>query len=388
MTSVSETAADQADAPTGTAGLRWFVHTPMTPAWLVGRVLPELVRLRTDAGATTLVVRRGWLHGPHLEVVAGTADGRPLPWGEVADRLAAATPAAGPPMAAETYLRQAVELGRLEHVEGPYLPLRHHGDVAWVAPEELTPWPRALRADCDRVATEVTEAAAALLDEAARRSPEAVPAVLLAEAFIALADAHPWRAPFGSFSLRSHAEAFLAWSSVSVDPRPVFDRRLEHDLPLLVRLVEQARDGRQSAHALGWRRAFTAAMDRFREAAEAGRLSNELLEELAGAWGPGRDAPMGPPGAPTARRAAAAPFHQQVRASGVTDDPGQWFAGFRLMINLFYRQLPLLGVTPAQRYYLCYAVAGAIDEAHGETWQQRLNRIAQARKDPHDHDRD
>ena len=105
-----------------------------------------------------------------------------------------------------------------------------------------------------------------------------------------------------------------------------------------------------------------------------GTLTLDMLDSLSGSFD---QTQMGPPGSPDVVPQGERPdsaFHQAVDESGVVDDPSQWFAAYRLLINLFYHQLPLLTVSPLQRYYMCYAVAETVDEVLGESWQVRLNR--------------
>ena len=84
---------------------------------------------------------------------------------------------------------------------------------------------------------------------------------------------------------------------------------------------------------------------------------------------------MGPPGATRVVPQGDQPdsdFHRAVGDSGVIADPSRWFAAFRLLTNLFYEQLPLLTVSPMQRYYMCFAIAETVDDVLGVSWQDRL----------------
>lgn len=84
---------------------------------------------------------------------------------------------------------------------------------------------------------------------------------------------------------------------------------------------------------------------------------------------------MGPPGATTVVPQGEQPdsdFHRTVGEAGVTSAPSPWFASFRLLTNLFYEQLPLLTVSPMQRYYTCFAVAETVDEVLGVSWRERI----------------
>jgi hypothetical protein len=59
-------------------------------------------------------------------------------------------------------------------------------------------------------------------------------------------------------------------------------------------------------------------------------------------------------------------------ASMLDTEPSPFFAPYRMLTNLFYQQLPLLTVSPLQRYYMCHAIAETVDELLGQTWDDRL----------------
>ena len=84
---------------------------------------------------------------------------------------------------------------------------------------------------------------------------------------------------------------------------------------------------------------------------------------------------MGPPGAETVVPRGEQPdtdFHRTVHGSGAISTPSPFFAAYRLLTNLFYQQLPLLTVSPMQRYYMCFALAETVDEVLGSSWRERL----------------
>jgi hypothetical protein len=174
----------------------------------------------------------------------------------------------------------------------------------------------------------------------------------VAEALLAIAELHPQWMRFGSFSFRSHAEAFFHWAGPFADYRALFDNRMGKDRAVLEELVRRTDRGDESGPAAQWRQAFAACMQEFH-----GRIGNEDLEMVTPPSGPGR----GP-----------SPFHAAVAASGVIDELPPWFAAYRLTINLFYQLLPALDLSARHRFYLCHALAGSIDAVFGETWQERL----------------
>ncbi|MFE7512572.1 hypothetical protein ACFU8I_15355 [Streptomyces sp. NPDC057540] len=360
----------------GLTGVRLHTRMPVTPAWLARYVVP-VARALNEAGAPAVQLRRGWLHGPHVDILARDAAGIPgggPDWDAVLRGLDAGP--LDPPRALteETYLDQAREFGRLEAVQPPYLPLREHGATERIAPGG-TPTASASRAP--RLAGFRTVVHAALTPALLRTVDDLAGepgsgTVRLAEAFAALADTHALGLGYGVFSPRSHVEAFLAWAAPTKDVRPVFAQRLAQDAPALRRVVEQRLSGEVSATAAAWRTGFAYGAGALESAVAAGTLGLDLLD--AATEGLDRSE-MGPPGATRVVPQGEQPdsdFHRTVGEAGVTASPSPWFAAFRLLTNLFYEQLPLLTVSPMQRYYTCFAIAETVDEVLGVSWRERI----------------
>ncbi|GAA1220984.1 MULTISPECIES: hypothetical protein [Streptomyces] len=366
----------------GLTGVRLHTRMPVTPAWLARHVVPA-ARALSERGSPAVQLRRGWLHGPHVDILALAVPGGP-DWTEVADLLDAGP--LDPPRALteEAYLEQAREFGRLEAVQPPYLPLHEHGAVSRVSSADTAS--REPRLDQFRtvVLGALNKPLLRMIDGIAAEPATAT--VRLAEAFAALVDTHFLGPAYGVFSPRSHVEAFLAWAAPTKDVRPVFQERLAKDAPRLRTVVEQRLSGEVSAGAAEWRTAFAYSSGALESAVAAGTLTLDLLDSVTD----GVDrSEMGPPGATRVVPQGDQPdsdFHRAVGESGVVADPSRWFAAFRLLTNLFYEQLPLLTVSPMQRYYMCFAVAETVDDVLGVSWQDRLNdrrnRMAGTAADP------
>ncbi|TFE24694.1 hypothetical protein E0F15_21100 [Frankia sp. B2] len=353
-------------------GLRLFTRGTVNPRWLVRTVVPAARELRETHGASMVYLRRGWLHGPHVDLVARVDQGgSPPPWDEMAHRLDAGPLDPSSAISEETYLEKAREFGRLERVPPPYLPMRAHGTVERLGPSDTARWPVALNALREVALGRLDLPLIDTLEDVAEHGAQAETRVL--EAFVALADAHHAGVAYGVFSLRSHVEAFLSWASARKDPRPAFRARLASDAPRLRSLVESALKGDMNRHYTAWQTAFAYTMGVFDHAVLTGALTLDGLDELDGGFDP---ATMGPPGRPSMADTGPSDFHRVMNDSGVIAEPPQWFASYRLLVNLFYQQLPLLSVSPLHRYYVCYAVAETVDEVLGESWQERLERRA------------
>jgi hypothetical protein len=313
---------------------------------------PLVDRLAAGRGVRRVRVVTGWRFGPHFDLCADADHGRPIDWRRVGRALAEGArrhPAAGGREELEAdYLRRATLLGRMEAVPPPYLPRRAHGAV------ELLP-----TAEPDRLSALRATGLSHLLTpviEAAATEPDGALLARVAEAFLALAATHPHGIRFGTFSLRSHAEAFLHWAAPDADYRALFEERLGKDRAVLEWLVRRIHDGEASEPTARWVDAFHNCLAEF-----AGQVTNDDLDALTS-----------PTAGPARRSEGPSPFHAAMNASGVIDDPPAWFAGYRLTINLFYQLLPALDVSPVQRFYLCHAIAETVDEMFGETWQTRL----------------
>lgn len=356
-----------------TTGLRWYAQSSVPPTWLAQVVLPLARAARDDHGADVLYLGRGWKHGSHIDLVAHGP--RQVPWADFTAGLDWRTGELPEPVTPAAYLAHAREMGRLERVPPPYLPMRPRGTLEQLCGRHEPHWPAALDGLRDQALTTLFPPIAHALEQAARSGGK-VPVAALAEAFVGLCAAHPRGPAYGAFSLRSHAEAFLHWASASVDPRPAFRRRLATDSAAFRTLLERAAGGGESFGDVGeesvdagrWRTGFAVCMERFTAAAARGELTAELLE----AAGHGDRQGMGPPGSAHQPPPGRSEFHEAVEASGAGAGPQGWFTAYRLLINLFYSRLPLLGVTPIQRYYLCFAIAECTDQVFGGSWRERL----------------
>ncbi|MEV8512068.1 hypothetical protein [Dactylosporangium sp. NPDC051484] len=357
------------------AGVRLYTRAPITLPWLARTVVPVARELHDD-GVARIRLRRGWLHGPHIDLIAHSTDARAVAWDDVRRRLDAGPLDAATALTDEKYLDQAREFGRLEGVEPPYLPMAEHGTVALLGPDEAGPRDPALRglAALDAVHGALTVPLLDAIGELAREPARGT--VRLTEMFLALADSYHLGLGHGIFSFRSHAEAFLAWAKPARDVRPTFVARLERDAAVLRPLVEQRLAGDVSPAAAAWRTAFAYGAGVLDATVTDGKLTLAMLDALHD----GLDtAAMGPPTAPASGPTGELPdtdFHRTVQRSGrgAGEQVAAWFASYRTLLNVFYQQLPLLTVSPIQRYYTCWAIAELVDEVLGESWLDRLGR--------------
>jgi hypothetical protein len=352
--------------------LRVHLHARELRGVVAGVLGPLAGELRADHGAEAVRITRGWLGGPHLELTARPT-GASLPWAAMAERVSAAVaPWSGEQLTEEAYTALARELGRLEGVDASGVALVPAGTVRVLEAGGRPPWTGALGGLR-------TGGLATLCDPLVRSAAAPTTSRLLtevAEAFIVLAAAHPFGAGAGTFSFRSHAEAFFHWTAPTdgydVHYRAAFEQRRAKDAPVLRAVVRRVLDGPPDGSAGAWSAAFATCMARFTAATAVGELSADLLDAAAASAQPDE---VGPPGQSDRRASAPSEFHARVEDSGVTAQSAPWFPAYRLTLNLFYELLPVLDVTPLQRFYLCHACAEVVDEVLGETWQERLTRV-------------
>ncbi|BCL21102.1 hypothetical protein GCM10017668_29450 [Streptomyces tuirus] len=358
----------------GLTGVRLHTRMPVTPAWLARHVVP-VARELGERGVPGVQVRRGWLHGPHVDVLAPAGalpPGGAVDWAAIGAALDAGPLDPARALTEEVYLDQAREFGRLEAVEPPYLPLREHGAVLRVAPGDPALRSREPRLDALRTVVYGALATPVLTMIEGMAEEPGSGTVRLAEAFAALVDTHALGPAYGVFSPRSHVEAFLAWAAPRKDMRPVFRERLAKEGPRIREVVEQRLNGAVSPAAAQWRTAFAYGAGVLDHAVATGALTPDLLDSVTDGVDRSR---MGPPGAETVVPRGEQPdtdFHRTVHGSGAISTPSPFFAAYRLLTNLFYQQLPLLTVSPMQRYYMCFALAETVDEVLGSSWRERL----------------
>lgn len=331
------------------------------PRLLLGLLADPIRELRTE-GVPLVHVRRGWLHGTHLVVtvrplapVPVRLGGFAAAAGHIASELAAA-----PPHEAD-YLARAEQLARWEGVPAPYLPLHPQGFAkAGPAPVPAR-WSDELLDARDQLAGRLTEpilAAAAL--------PTAVLLPHAARVLALCARAHPYGIGIGTLPLRSHTEGIWSATGGTADLRTAFTKRFEQDRALFTAALSgldtaDAADP-ETAVLRSWNDALHACWGIATALAASGSVDEGRLEVA-----PPQQAPL--------ENGVPSPFHHAARISGLSDRQPYWHIAHRMLLNVLYISLSCLGVTPLQRYYLCFGVSSAADAVLGEDWSQRLERI-------------
>lgn len=356
-TRVTPSAATRRDA----VGVRLHTHGDLSPRWLDAHVLP-LWESAHRGGRNLVLLRRGWVGGPHVDLVGAGPTTAAVDWVGLA-RTADAGPAPRVAIDPSAYLERARARGPLENVAPPYLPLREHG-TALVLDTGIGRRPGPVSDLADLVTAVLAPALVRSLRTAADR-PDGVPTQLV-DILTCAAAAHTLGAGYGTFSLRSHAEALAARWSPGGQVREELARRHEAQRATVTARVAAVLDGRGGPDVAAWQNVLAYAHGVLDERVHRGELTNALVD-AAGRAPAGRTDDR-----PSADAHPDTEFHNTVYGSGVTEQAGDWFAAYRMLVNCVYTQLPLLGVSPVQRAAGCWAVAHAVDDVLGQTWTERL----------------
>jgi len=208
---------------------------------------------------------------------------------------------------------------------------------------------------------------APVLATAQRPTADLLP--ILMHVMAGLARTHPAGIGLGTLPYRSHVEGAGSATGNHADIRGAYAQRFPHDhAAFQAALLNPITD----PLLLRWREAFVYAWGAAEGLAGAGVLDDTVLADAAGHY---TAMPMGTP----VRSEFFAEMHS---TSLVLETPYQHVA-YRLVLNTLYSTLSCFGVTPLQRYYLCYGLAEAADRHLGEDGNARIRRIAADRTARH-----
>ncbi|GCB51571.1 lantibiotic dehydratase C-terminal domain-containing protein [Streptomyces sp. NL15-2K] len=155
-----------------------------------------------------------------------------------------------------------------------------------------------------------------------------------------------------ALSFRSHAEAHLNLDAAT-DVRAAWDADARRSAPALRRRLRAVALGPdRPAYARDWLAAITPVA---RAAERAQRRGELVMPTMAKGF--------------SAELTDRSAFHRALAGSAPWEDvrASDWFAIYRLAINLLYLQFSRLGVGPSGRYRLCHLVATALDEREDPT---------------------
>jgi hypothetical protein len=347
-------------------------------------LVPEALRLQEEFGTSTVFLERHWLRGPHVRFTL-PADLSRTRMSELRTRI-------------ETYLSEhpstehldptayaavSERLGRAELVRPPYEPLRDNNTV------EIEEYPadssvELLGATGYHLKREFLAHAVQPLSRALAKMVTGTSRLELAFTLL-VANAARWPVgglASGQLSYRSHLEDYLAVNDHDGRMRTAiaaqFDRAGEYLRAVFRDQVEHTVNGVYTGSD-EYLRAWSAVFDGMWPQTMAQAARESLTEDLGDGylatartfdddverqWRFGADRP-------------SSEFHHELNKLNYL--PGRVnvteFAAYRFMTNQTTRFLPLLGVSPAERYFLSYAVSELVEAEFGVNWRDQLSAI-------------
>jgi hypothetical protein len=359
--------------------LRISYYEPDKDGLFLEGVLPAVERLLAQGTLTRWFCQRHWMHGPHLRVSVelSSPEAEAVARAEL-ERQARDYLARHPSTTALTeqeYLQRYTPIAVLELVKEHPLPLDPDNSVWWEeAPllkeeyggEEGARISRDFLADTQEAVTEVMRQTPGKMGERL---------FLLAQLMLAYCASFGESAVPG-LSFRSHAEAYFHGVANGAQLRKRFEASFEEQREKLVRALEQAEAGPEDPVLRRWMETVRRTNERIVEAARQGTLQLPSLKEYK------EQQKTGLPEGITVEMAGNAlfepsPVHKEVVKEGgiatkLLQSPE--FQGRRLLVNLLYNKLQLVGVRPLERLFLCSVVAQTVEHRHG-AWGKTSNEL-------------
>ncbi|MCY9786295.1 hypothetical protein KIK06_20585 [Nocardiopsis sp. EMB25] len=365
-----------------TVGLRVTYYDSDKSALLGECLVPTARRIAAQAGIDSAWLHLHWRLGPHCVLYL---DGDPVPVAEAAGCAAAdveeflernpSTHALDP----GRYAAFSERMGRMELVEPPYAPLEPDNSVRWLRDDPVDTFLRGPEAVAlkGRVLTDGLSRVADRVDGRA-----AVPHVFAGMA--AIASRYPeWGLRSGYQAFLSHWKEYFHWS----DPEGTAQERLaaayrdqREGLVTALRAVHEGTTDDPSALSwLDWTRRWLPEATALAEEGHILPFPHPDRLDAAARFGDATRVRWS-----GSDERSYSDFHQEFRKLDFTRlGDGHGFAAFRFVINCFFDLLPLMGVTPVQRYSVAYLLTEAAQEVVGETWEQTVARVvAHQQSDP------
>jgi hypothetical protein len=338
---------------------------------------------RTTDQQPVSYLERHWLRGPHVRwVFNDVSDERAASARAAQIRAALADSPSDATLDPHAYLALSAKLARTELVEPPFAPLRPDNDVSW----EM--WESPLTVSLvgagglvlkERYLTAALDPLAVALDNG--RAP-------LVNAFVTMV-LNACASPFngisgGQMSYRSHVEDFLANNDPAGLIKAGFEQRLAAARPALERCLEDTVGASADDDPLvsSWGAALRQVWATATDLSEQGQIladhgpgylerASGIDAEVAQLWR------FGPDRTVSAMHVRLAMLDRRRERARVPE-----FAAYKHVTNLMIRWLTLLGITPLERYFLCYAISRLVLERHGLTLEAVLSRYEERSEPP------
>lgn len=365
--------------------LRISYHAKDRLPLLTGPVRAGYYSLRERYPDARILVRSGWVRGPHYDLCATLgeaavdADIDMTPEREAIEEWIAVNPSSAP-FTPEEHAASSHKLAALEGVSEPLVPLRPDNTVeaAEYRPPRLVDGHEALQ---DTYAEFFAMSAPLLLDLAELKSRNGSAATLVLAAMLAhTADQlDPHGIERGYLSLQAHADFFFANYDEGGGMRAYFDRVAEASIEPM-RFAIEGRPAEAVDEELAT--LVSEIMDRWTAITAETKAAVKKVVDTDDSWFYYNPSAFRGNEAQADHREAFAKAGMEEREikagatldgifdSGAMDDEffrSKEFQTYRVLINAFYSLLPVISVSPAERFGLCHLVTAAhlrsVDEA-------------------------
>jgi len=351
---------------------------------LIGdRLAPVAAELQRRFGRDSVHLERHWLRGPHARIVLDDPALVDVARNEIAPRIAEYLTGlpVSPPISEADYLARSEVLGRGELVLGPYGPLRPDNSVL-VEDVPVDQTIALIGADSYALKRRFLAAALTPLTLAHQAMNDGTHRTVLTLRLMAL---HCSRWPFGGLSsgyltFKSHLEDFLLQSDVDGRLRAAYEKKFAANRAayqkvfddVLAYSTEGVYEG-TDPYLAEW----SGLLDRLWPVALDMGRKRGIEEDL----GPGYRTTAARFDAEAERRwrfgddRQYSEFHQALRKLNYLPQRTAVveFAAYRNLTNQLLRWLPLLDVSPAERYFVSHVFAELVQDSVGIDWRARLS---------------
>lgn len=379
MTAIDHDQSTTARDDTVMRSLRINYHAEDKSALLHDCLLPLARQAGSRPGITSAWVQSHWRFGPHLSLYAHglpSAIDQLLADTEHQVRVHLHTHPSGASVTDEQWDTASRELGRLELVEPPYVPVRADNTVER---HEGGPRDTFLRTErAVQVKGRVLNAGlGCLLDEQGSPLQGQAAADATFRGMAALAASYPrWGLVSGYQAFLSHWKEYFYWADEGgrlTEPLTRAWQAQQPELDRVVRLAHDRRAGRPTGDAVldrwfDWVDSQFPTVDALAVTGDILPYPHPSRLEQAGRFGDATRIQWS-----GSDERTYSDFHTAFRQLDFTQlGNGTDFAAYRFLINNFFELLPLMGVTPMQRYALAFLVTESAQSVLGERWEETI----------------
>ncbi len=335
-------------------------------------ILPLVLDTQRRPGVHLAYAERHWKYGPHVRVIvqgdpeavtAALEEGRARAEAYLRDHPSQAG------LDEVAYLTRSEKLGTLELEPAPYGPLRPDNSVVIAAAPDRRALLGSEEAESFRAQYFAALTPAVLRTLQADTGSTAERLIRLARIFVLYASTYPFGVYAGHISYRSHLEEFLFRQGGGERLRAAFAQKYAPIRDEVLRAVDGVCEGGRDDLLRLWETEFRRMWPIGRQLADAGLLSPDPTQTMQRAaeginaqaqarWAFGPDYQF-------------SEFHQELRKFNISDTwyHVEMFSTYRTLMNFMYSLLPLMDVSPTERYFVNYMVSEAMQDLHGQDWQ-------------------